>query len=491
MLPGSPGSLFRVFVPTGGEGEKDAVAKDIEIVRRMSYQKRGTETGGIVTSFQTSKPAMAGFVFPALPLAAQLSALYFFLTPLYADQMGLGLATVGGIFFATKMFDMATDPIFGALSDRYPTRWGRRRPWLVLGAAILVISVYMLFMPPAAVTPVYFATWLVIMYVGWTLATVSHTAWALELSSDYDGRSHITGWLQVSVMIGAIVVTLTPAVMEQLGTPTHGDKTAAIGWLLIILLPISVLVCMRSLAEPDAPPHPRIGWRRAITIVAGNRALIRLLLANALITASYAVVQSLFFFFVTYTLMLGDRAAFILFFMVLGGMAFIPIWVRLCDRISKHRTMQVAVLYGLLAPCLLLVLPAGQMWLAVPAFFLLGAITSAHELLPRTMLADVCDQDYAESGAERMGLYYALLQLTSKLAAGFTVAFSYTLLALFGFEPGAEATPESIEKVRYLIVFMPILAYLLVVLLMRKYPLDRARQKELRRIIDERAGAAS
>jgi Na+/melibiose symporter-like transporter len=279
--------------------------------------------------------------------------------------------------------------------------------------------------------------------------------------------------------------------MEQFGSPSHAEKVAAVGWLLIILLPIAVFICLKSLPEPSTPPPARIGFRRALAIVAGNWALLRLLAANAAITAAYAVVQSLFVFFVTYTLLLGERTGLVLFFLMVGGMIFIPVWVKLAQHFSKHVTMQLAVLYGMIVPAFLFFLPPGQLWLTALAFLFVGAITSAHELLPRTMMADVCDQDQAESGSERMGLYYSLLQLSSKLAAGLMASAIYVGLSWFGFDPdpGAENTQATIDNVRYLIVFTPIVAYLFVLLLMWKYPIDRDRQKELRRIIDDRAGA--
>jgi len=442
-----------------------------------------------MTLFKTSKLSMAGFAFPAMPLAAFLQSLYFFLSPLYAMEMGLGTAAVGGIFFTAKMFDVVTDPLFGVISDKYPTPWGRRRPWLVLGVLVLMLAIYMLYLPSGTASAAYFLGWLLVVYIGWTLTTVSHTAWALELSPDYDQRTHITGWLQVSVMIGMMLVALTPAVLEQLGSPTHREKTPAVAWMLLILLPVAVIICLKSLDEPKVPPAAKIGFRRALAVVAGNWALLRLLLANFAITAAFAVVQSLFVFYVTYTLLLGERTGFILFFLMVGGMAFIPVWVKLSDHFSKHRTMQFAVLYGMVVPAFLLFLPPGNVWLAVPAFLFVGAITSAHELLPRTMMADVCDHDQAESGAERMGLYYALLQLSSKLAGGLMLGSSYTVLAWIGFEPGGQNTQAAIEGVRYLIVFTPIAAYVLVLLLMWKYPIDRVRQKELRRIIEERGAS--
>jgi len=444
-----------------------------------------------MTLFKTSKLSMAGFAFPAMPLAAFLQSKYILLMPLYAITMGLDAKAIAGIFFTTKMFDVVTDPIFGVISDRYTTPWGRRRPWLVIGTLILMLAIYMLFIPTGKVGANYLFGWLVVVYIGWTLTTVSHTAWALELSSDYDQRTHITGWLQVAAMIGMMLVALTPAVLEQLGAPTHAEKVAAVGWMLIILLPIAVFVCLRSLAEPKTPPPAHVSLRRALAIIAGNWALLRLLAANAAITAAYAVVQALFVFFVTYTLMLGDRTGFILFFLMVGGTAFIPVWVKLSERFSKHRTMQLAVLYGMVAPALLFFLPPGQLWLSALAFLFVGAITSAHELLPRTMMADVCDYDQAESGTERMGLYYSLLQLSSKLAAGLMASGIYVGLSWLGFDAktGGQNTQAMIDDVRYLIVFTPMVAYVLVLLLMWKYPIDRNRQKELRRIIDEHSVA--
>jgi Na+/melibiose symporter-like transporter len=441
-----------------------------------------------MTLFKTSKIRMAGFAFPGTPLAGFLQSKYILLMPLYAITMGLDAQAIAGIFFVTKMFDVVTDPIFGIVSDRYETPWGRRRPWLVVGTVILVLAIYMLFIPSGQVGSSYLFGWLIVVYIGWTLTTVSHTAWALELSPDYDQRTDITGWLQVAAMIGMMSVALTPAVMEQFGSPSHAEKVAAVGWMLIILLPFAVFICLRSLPEPKAPPRSHIGVRRALAIVAGNWPLLRLLAANAAITAAYSVVQSLFVFYVTYTLLLGDRTGFTLFFLMIGGMVFIPVWVKLAQRFTKHATMQIAVIYGMLAPALLLFLPPGHLWLTAFAFLFVGAITSAHELLPRTMMADVCDHDQAQSGTERMGLYYALLQLSSKLAAGLMASGIYMALSWIGFDPnaGAENSQEMIDNVRYLIVFTPIAAYMVVVLLMWKYPIDRKRQKELRRIIEER-----
>ncbi len=430
---------------------------------------------------------MAGFALPALPLNAALTALFVFIPPLYAEYGGLTAAMVGSVFLFAKLFDMVTDPIFGLAADRLETRWGRRRPWLALSVPILMVSLYRLYLPPEAAGYAYFVGWLIVMYVGWTMATVSHTAWALELSGDYDRRSRITAMLQVAVIIGAIVVSLIPAAMERFGTPTYEERTAAIGVFLVFSLPIAVVLCLMSIREPAVKRQPPISWK-GISIVLKSAALFRLMIANALLTFSTYFVQGLFVFFVSYTLGLEDNVGTILLFLIVGGLVCLPLWVKLAEVWSKHKTVQVAVLFGALTPILLLVLPPGEAVMTGIVFLLIGVNTSANEFLPRSMMADVSDEDSVKSGSDRMGLYYSLLQFSSKLASGLAVFIGFSFLAVFGFEPalGAENSAEALERIRYLIVALPMAAYVIVIILMWRYPITRERQQELRRLIEER-----
>lgn len=431
---------------------------------------------------------MLGFATPALPLNSLVTAVFVFLPALYAEYVGLGAATVGAIFLAAKIVDVFVTPLWGLFMDNYPTRWGRRRPWLALSAPALMITVYMLFNPPAAITTSYLIFWLIALYVAWDAWTISHTAWAMEMSPDYDQRSRITGLLQMMVMIGGVLVSLIPAILERLTQPDYETKASIIGSFIIISLPLSVLICLLSADEkPILSKKASIGFKRGLSIVIKNSALIRLLFTNGLLTFCTYFLQGLFVFFVSYTLNLADWVGFILVFLLLGGLFCVPIWIKLSIILSKHRAIQIAMLVGGLAPLMLLVLPANNIVLAALAFLIIGANSSANEFLPRTMLADVCDQDRIESGSERMGLYYSLLILSSKLAAGVGIFIGFSFLGVFGFDPaiGLDNPSEAIERLRYLIVLFPASAYLIVMLLMWRYPITRERQQAMREQIEQ------
>ncbi|MDH4109494.1 MAG: MFS transporter [Gammaproteobacteria bacterium] len=430
---------------------------------------------------------MIGFSLPALTLNMLITAVFVFVPSLYAEHRGLGAAAVGLIFLGAKLVDMIAAPAWGLFMDSYRTRWGRRRPWLTLSAPILMLAVLLLYNPPEGVTGLYLFLSLAVLYIGWDAWSISHTSWALELSRDYDRRSRITGLLQVMVMLGGILVSLVPAIMERVGTPTYEQVTSTIGKLMLVALPVTLVICLVSVPERVTPNRPHLGFRKGAAILLGNLALLRLLVANSLLTFSTYFVQGLFVFFVSYALNLEARTGFILTFLIIGGLVGLPLWVRLAERWTKHRAMQIAVTAGATTPVLLLFLPVENVVLAVAAFLLVGLNTSANEFLPRAMMADVCDHDHVQSGSERMGLYYSLLQLSSKLASGLAIFIGFSFLAFFGFDPelGLDNTPEALLRLRYLIVALPVFAYAIVIALMWRYPISRERQRNLRDQIEQ------
>lgn len=434
---------------------------------------------------------MLGFSLPSLGLNMLVTAVFVFLPPLYAEHLGLG-AIVGGIFFAAKLVDITAAPLWGLFMDSYKTRWGRRKPWLALSAPILMLAIFMVYNPPENAGGLHLFVWLATLYVGWSAWTISHTSWALELSRDYDRRSRITGLLQAMTMVGGILIGGGWAIMQWITTPTLEQTASAIGWFMIIVLPITAIICLLSVPERVTSNRPHLGFKKGASLVFTNMPLLRLLVANFMISFSTYFVQALFFFFVAFTLNLQDKTGFILVFLLVGGLIGLPIWIRLSERWTKHSCMQIAVATGAVTSLLLLILPSNAVILTTVTFLLVGLNSSANEFLPRAMMADVCDHDHIQSGSERMGLYYSLLQASSKLASGIGIFLVMSVLGVFAFVPelGADNTDTALQRLRYLIVILPMIAYVIVIGLMWRYPISREYQTEMRGIIEERERVA-
>ena len=111
-----------------------------------------------VEESRLSKWQLASYGAPAMPLAMNGLILATYLPAVYADAEGFGLAlgAMGFIVMLSRIFDGVTDPIVGYWSDRITTRWGRRKPFIVIGLPIWVLGVWFLWVPPIEFTDVTF-----------------------------------------------------------------------------------------------------------------------------------------------------------------------------------------------------------------------------------------------------------------------------------------------------------------------------------------------
>jgi Na+/melibiose symporter-like transporter len=433
---------------------------------------------------------IAAFVTPAIPTAALGLPLVVYLPPFYAEEMGLGLALVGVIFMITRFWDVFTDPVLGVLSDKVKTRLGRRRHWIILSVPILMICVYKVFIPQPPVTGMYLLFWMVLLYIGWTLLSISHMAWGAELSPDYHERSRIQGWREFALLFGMLAVLVLPAILEQMASASDVLKVAMMGWFTIVLLPITVAIAIWLVPEHPVSNPPPIGWRRATAIMLKNKLLIRLLLADLLAGMAPGISGSLYIFFVSYAMDLPQWSSLMLLAYFIASLFSVPVWIRLSRSVEKHHTFAIAnMVAAIVLPIMLLIKP-GQFWFYAISNMFYGVGSGAGGFLLRSIMADVTDHDNLESGTQRTGLYYSLLTMTNKIGYALAVGITYAALDWIGFVPGGNNPPQTIVALKYIFIFGPIPIMLLGALIMWKFPLTRDRQRHLRRLIEERDAQA-
>ena len=149
-----------------------------------------------------------------LPLAVIGYPLSIWIPAHYSGGLGLSLAAVGTILMLARFTDVITDPLMGELSDRWQTRFGRRKPWVVVGAPLMMLGVYKLFIPPEGIGMLYFLFWLTLFFLGSTVIALPHRAWGAELSPDYHQRSRVTAARELFVLAGLMVAAAVPMIIE-------------------------------------------------------------------------------------------------------------------------------------------------------------------------------------------------------------------------------------------------------------------------------------
>ena len=424
--------------------------------------------------------ALAGFSSPAFAIAALGLPISAILPPLYAE-LGLSLTVVGAVFMLTRLFDGFTDPVFGVLGDRIQTRWGRRRPAILFSIPFLLYGVYRVFMPSSPATESDLLISMLILYVGWTIFTLAHTAWASELTTSYDGRSRVMSYLHYFGLAGMVGVLTMPLLVDVfVADPTMAVRAEVMGWLILVSLPLLTLVALVSMPEQRIPKTEQPPWHESWMIFRRSAALRRLLLADLLSGFQGGVNGAVHFFFVIHVLLLPKSASLFLVAMFIMAFVCVPLFLKLSYRFSKHAALCIGAVHSCLTCLCFLFLPADSFWMALFLFTMIGVNVGASAFLMRAMMADTVDEDRAETGAERSALFYSFLTLTPKLGAALAVGLVYALLEWVGFSPNGNNSAETLEGVRVIVALTPALVAASVVLVMWNYPLDRAEQARIR-----------
>ena len=430
--------------------------------------------------------ALVGFSSPAFAIAALGIPIAAILPPLYAE-LGLSLSIVGAAFMLARFFDSFTDPLFGVLGDRFNTRWGRRRPAILLSLPILLYGVFRVFMPDVPATETDLLISMLIMYVGWTMYTLAHTAWASELSNSYDGRSRVMSYLQYFGLGGSVVIMFVPLLVDIfVDGATMALRAEMMGWLILAALPVLTLAAFVSMPERLIVESVQPPWRDTWKIFVNSVELRRLLLADLLTGMQAGINGAVHFFFIIHVLLLPKSASLFLVVLFVSGLLCVPIFLKLSVRFSKHRALCIGAIQSSFATVLLLVVPAGDFWFSLLIYIMIGVNLGASGFLMRSMMADIVDQDRAETGAERSALFYSILTLTPKLGAALAIGMVYPLLDWVGFDPAVANSSDILGSVRLVVGLAPTLVTIVVALVMWNYPLDRHAHRKIRAQLDKR-----
>ena len=442
-----------------------------------------------------TRRTLLAYAAPMAPLGALYFPVYVYLVPYYAG-LGADLALLGAFMLAARLLDAATDPLMGLLSDRVSTRWGRRRPWLVLAAPLLLLAAWRLFLPPEDPSAAYAGVWLAALTLFWTMALTPYLAWGAEITSDYSERARVAAWREAAGLVGM----LGAAVLYAAG----GDAGEGLGFVFLALLvatPVCFAAALAGTPEPDDLSVRKVAWREGLRLAAGNRAFLRLLAAWLVNGAANALPASLFLFFVEFRLGAPDLAGPLLVLYFAAAIVGAPLWGWAAKRVPKHRVWSGVMIYACAVFLWALALGEGDVVPFAVISVLSGLALGADLSLPPAMQADVVDADTAESGEQRTGVYFAVWSVATKAAQAAAGGVALMLLAWAGFEAAGAAgvgagaleaaaganSEGALWTLSLLYAGAPVALKLVAVAIMWGFPLDAAAQGAYRARIEAAA----
>lgn len=409
-----------------------------------------------------------------------------YLAPLYSGQLGVGLGIVGVALIGTRLLDFVTDPLIGVLSDRWRPSIGRRRVWLIIGTLTLGGGIYMLFCPPGGVNAVYFVLAVSFAYFGLTTLRLPYTAWAAELSPDYHVRTRISSTTQFFGIFGLIASTLVPTYMIAHYDASPIEIMRIIGYIIIILLPVTSAVVFFTVPEPDAPPKTtKFNPVAAGKMLIANGPFVRLTLATLIATLGEAFRQSTTVFFARDVVGLVNIGQ-VYFFYFAAGLLTVPAWSWLAGRIEKHRALALSLVIVAITNALMVFLSQGQVVEFYILFVAKGMCFGGVVVLPYAMIADTVDIDTADTLDRQQGLFYSVEAMVQKLGTAVGAGVPLILLAMVGYNAAGETDPAALWSLSLIYSLLPSLFVLIGAYMIWGYSLTEAKQKALRREISEK-----
>lgn len=408
-----------------------------------------------------SGPRLAGFSVISIATGGFNIPLQTYLPAFYATVIGMDLATVGLVFMISRLWSAAADPVIGWASDHTRTRIGRRKPWIIGGGLLFLLSLLAVFSPPAGATPLYLGGWLLLLCLGWTATSTPLYAWGGEMASSPVERARIQAYIQTGSSIGIFLVLVLPAILDALGRGNPEARVGSMGALVAVVLAAGMLLIALLFREP--PPGPPVSapanWRKGIRTVLTDHALWRIVASDFFVALGQGFRTAVFLFFVTRYMGMASPAL-LLMLQYAFGMFAAPLWARISYRFGRLRTLIMAEGVQVAINLMVLSLTPDRMWLFILLIVGQGLTQGSGNLMLRSMIYDVADRHRESSGIERAGLFSSVFNVTTNAAYAVAVGIALSVVGFLGFDPRSSGT-EGVGGVHLFFAIGPALGHLL------------------------------
>jgi GPH family glycoside/pentoside/hexuronide:cation symporter len=453
-------------------------------------EKTAAERNGGAKSISERLPVSVKLAFgtPAFAGAAMAIPIGVLMPHFYSDVIRVPLGYIAIAIALARSFDALTDPVMGWLSDRTKTRWGRRKPYIALGAPFTALAFYLLFVPPGSLTQTQATFWFGISFglyfLFHTIMDIPKVALGAELTDDYNERSSLFGYRSFFIAAGTISAAIFPTILANLGMT---DERAAFSLMAAIYAVL--LVVLYGWLVISVPERPEFVRRESNPLVPGVRRALRnrpfrILLMGAIVLAIPGAIPALLMpYYVEYVLQPENPQAMIGIFLVIylgSGMFFVPLWMVVAKRLGKLRTLIVAAAIGITASAFYFFAGAGDFLFAGCIYFITGTVSMAPIFLIPAMAADVIDYDELHTGKRREGQFSSFWVVIPKFVKIPGSAIPLAILAAVGYVPKVEQSGEVLFWIRFMYSIFPVFFYVTGMTIISRYPLSEAIHVKIR-----------
>lgn len=466
------------------------------------------------------------------PMNNGATNVYYVLILSYIATFGNNVLAIGTIFASVmvtgmRIFDAVTDPLIGALMDRTSGRFGKFRPFMVIGNAIMAVSVILLYMVTPGIPEhmqwlryVAFVLLYAVWVIGYTFQTSVTRSGQTVLTNDPKQRPMFTIFNTIGSMAGmGLMQFMAPIVRSKVADYSSADFYAFLTPIGITISIVLTILAIIGIWEKDNPKYFGIGGEKQektkiseyIQIVKNNKPMQRLMIAGAGCKLALSIATNTTVLCVLYGCMMGNYDGLYLPMMVLGYVCSVPFFlltVRTSQKEGQKASLMKFVSVALICYVGVLVLlllwnpanPAFRLSIMgengfsmnlYTVFFILcfgigyGAYYSTADM-PIPMVADCSDYETFRSGKYIPGIMGTLFSLVDKLVSSLSATVVGIAVSIIGLENLPTADTPYAPGMNWLVIVLfcliPMLAWAATLAAMRGYELTGARMKEIQAV---------
>ena len=415
--------------------------------------------------------------------------LIFYLT----DIINLPTSTlwwVAGIILVARIFDALTDPVMGFIVDNTNTRWGKFKPWIVVGAITSPIFTVLLFTDFGLHGSAYIIAF-AIFYFMWGISYTTHdiSYWSMlpSLSVDQKEREKIGAIARICANIGlffvvAAIVPLTALFGQKLGSHQKGYFIFAV--MVVTIMAAGLCVTLFGVKETSlAVRRQSTPLRELFGIIYKNDQLFFTAIAMSLFMIGYVTTTSFGLYYFKYAY--GDEAMYSIFALILGvsqitALSVFPLFSKRFDRKTLYTAAIILVTAGYIifffAPIhTMLFIGAGGVLIFIGQSFV--------QLLMLMFLADSVDYGHWKLGKRNDSITFSLQPLINKMGGAISSGVVSVVIITSGIkeaQTAAEVTPGGLFMMKAAMLIFPLFCIVASYIIYRfKYKIDSKFYKQI------------